>query len=54
MIDARVPSDQRASWPVVEASGQVVWVPGLALNEDFAADSASACRVRLSWRRDIA
>ena len=54
MIDSRVPYDQRASWPVVEANGHVVWVPGLAQSEDFAAVSATRQCVRLSWRRELA
>ena len=54
MIDSRVPYDQRASWPVVEANGHVVWVPGLAQSEDFAAVSATLQCLRLSWRRELA
>lgn len=53
LIDARVPSHRRPSWPVVEASGRVVWVPGVAVNEEFAAGKASAARVRMSWRREL-
>jgi tRNA(Ile)-lysidine synthase len=53
LIDARVPSHCRESWPVVEANGHVVWVPGVALNEEFAAGDASAARVRMSWRREL-
>lgn len=53
LIDARVPSYRRPSWPVVETSGHVVWVPGVALNEEFAAGEATAARVRMSWRREL-
>jgi tRNA(Ile)-lysidine synthase len=54
MIDARIPSEHRASWPVVEAKGRIVWVPGVARSEDFAAASAEAASVRLTWRRELA
>ena len=53
LINARVPSHCRPSWPVVEASGHVVWVPGVAMNGEFAAGEASAARVRMSWRREL-
>lgn len=29
MQDAKVPRSQRVGWPVIEASGEVVWVPGV-------------------------
>jgi tRNA(Ile)-lysidine synthase len=54
MIDARIPQDQRSSWPIVEAGGRVVWVPGLARSEDFAPATEQRVRVRLTWRRELA
>ena len=54
MIDARLPSAERARWPVVESNGEVVWVPGLASSADYRATGAAARRLRLSWRRDLA
>jgi len=29
MQDVRIARSMRAAWPVVEAGGQVVWVPGV-------------------------
>lgn len=29
MQDAKVPRSQRVGWPVIEASGEIVWVPGV-------------------------
>jgi len=54
MIDARIPEDQRAGWPIVEADSQVVWVPGLTRSEDFAPVTVGSARVRLTWRRELA
>ncbi len=42
-IDSKVPRDERDTWPVVvTAGGEVVWVPGLALDRRFREDSAQA------------
>jgi tRNA(Ile)-lysidine synthase len=54
MSDAKIPAQQRAAWPIVEAVGRVAWVPGLARSEDFVAASSRARRVRLTWHRDVA
>lgn len=32
-VDARIPQALRDAWPVIVASGQIVWVPGLRLDE---------------------
>lgn len=32
-VDARIPQPLRDGWPVVVAGGQIVWVPGLRLDE---------------------
>jgi tRNA(Ile)-lysidine synthase len=34
MQDAKVPRSQRIGWPVIEASGEVVWVPGVCRSAD--------------------
>src|SRR5579859_7274742 len=35
-VDARVPREDRDRWPLVFAGEKVAWVPGIALDEDFA------------------
>lgn len=34
MQDARIPRSMRAAWPVVEAEGHIVWVPGVCRSAD--------------------
>jgi tRNA(Ile)-lysidine synthase len=46
----RVPLCHRASVPVVEASGEIVWVAGLATSERFKVTAATREAVRLSVR----
>lgn len=48
--DRKVPREQRASIPVVEAGGEIAWVAGLAVDERFRAESGDV--VSLSARRD--
>ena len=38
-VDARVPREERASWPLVFASGRLAWVPGIAVDADLASRS---------------
>ncbi len=38
MAERRLPRPRRVEWPVVEASGQIVWVPGVAVSEAFRAN----------------
>ncbi len=46
MQDARIPRSQRASWPVVEAGGRIVWVPGVSRSADrVPAPGAPALRI---------
>lgn len=33
--DGRVPRSERAGWPVVTLDGKIVWVPGLAVSDEF-------------------
>jgi tRNA(Ile)-lysidine synthetase-like protein len=55
MVDARIPAPCRATWPLIESAGRIVWVPGLARDEDFVATEVGAERVRLHWRHlDVA
>ncbi len=34
-LAGRIPSDQRASWPVLESAGQVIWARGMAAADEF-------------------
>lgn len=55
MVDARIPALCRATWPLIESAGRIVWVPGLARDKDFVATEVGAERVRLRWRHlDVA
>ncbi|HEX8075869.1 MAG TPA: tRNA lysidine(34) synthetase TilS, partial [Thermoleophilaceae bacterium] len=47
--DRKVPREQRASIPVVEADGEIAWVAGVALGERFRAGTGAV--VSLSARR---
>jgi tRNA(Ile)-lysidine synthase len=46
----RVPRVERARLPVVEADGEIVWVPGVATSERFKVTAATREAVRLSCR----
>lgn len=48
----RVPRRQRASVPVVESQGEIVWVAGVATSERFKVTDATGEAVRLSVRPD--
>lgn len=54
LIDARIPRAKRRGWPVVEANGRILWVPGVARSADFAAAREAVARLRLTWRRELA
>ena len=55
MVDARIPPMHRATWPLVESAGQVIWVPGLARDLRFVATEVGVERLRLQWRHaDVA
>ena len=45
-----VPRLDRAAVPVVEARGQIVWVPGVAMSEHFKVTNSTREAVRLSCR----
>ena len=36
-VDARVPREERDSWPLVFAGERLAWIPGVAVDADFAA-----------------
>ena len=36
LVDARVPREDRDSWPLVFAGNRLAWVPGIAIDSDFA------------------
>jgi len=46
----RVPRLERAGVPVVEAGGEIAWVPGVATSERFKITSATREAVRLTCR----
>jgi tRNA(Ile)-lysidine synthase len=46
----RMPRLERAAVPVVEARGQIVWVPGVATSEAFKVTDMTRNAVRLSCR----
>jgi tRNA(Ile)-lysidine synthase len=47
--DRKLPREQRAAVPVVVASGEIAWVPGVATGERFAATPDTTRRVSLAW-----
>jgi tRNA(Ile)-lysidine synthetase-like protein len=36
LVDARVPREERDSWPLVFAGDKIAWVPGIALDAEAA------------------
>jgi tRNA(Ile)-lysidine synthase len=49
--EARVPRSRRTGWPVVEAAGRVVWVPGVCRSDDLVpAPGTMALRVEARGR----
>ncbi len=48
--DRRVPRERRRSLPVVEAAGEIAWVPGVATAERFRVTAATRHAVRLTAR----
>ena len=49
MVNAKIMWRARAYWPVVVCEGQVVWVPGLRLDERFAVRPDTRARTRLRF-----
>jgi tRNA(Ile)-lysidine synthase len=47
--DRKVPREQRVAVPIVVASGEIAWVPGVATGERFAATPDTVRRVTLAW-----
>lgn len=35
MVDARIPSSQRAKWPIIATQNHVVWIPGVRVDPAF-------------------
>jgi len=52
--DRKVPRALRRSLPIVEVDGEIAWVAGVAVGEQFAAASGSGPRVGLTARRAAA
>jgi tRNA(Ile)-lysidine synthase len=48
--DRRIPRERRRSLPVVEAAGEIVWVPGVAMGDRFRITAATGRAVRLTAR----
>jgi len=48
--DRRLPRARRATIPVIEAAGRVVWVPGIATDEGVRVGAATRRRLRLGAR----
>jgi tRNA(Ile)-lysidine synthase len=44
-LAGRIPSSQRASWPVLESGGQVIWARGMAAADDFCARESTTVGV---------
>jgi tRNA(Ile)-lysidine synthetase-like protein len=60
LVDARVPREDRDSWPLVFAGDRLAWVPGIAVDADLAGVSGSpSLHVAISpmadrWKQKIA
>ena len=60
LVDARVPREDRDSWPMVFAGDRLAWVPGIAVDADLAsAKGEPALHVAISpmpdrWRSKVA
>jgi len=50
-VDAKVPKAARTDWPVVEAAGTVLWVPGLARSESALIAGRSRARLIIEAER---
>ncbi len=48
--DRRIPRERRRSLPVVEAAGEIAWVPGVAMGHRFRVTAATRRAVRLTAR----
>jgi tRNA(Ile)-lysidine synthetase-like protein len=42
LVDARVPREERDSWPMVFAGDRLAWVPGVAVDADLATAAGEA------------
>jgi hypothetical protein len=60
MVDARVPREDRDSWPLVFAGERLAWVPGVAVDADLLSVSGEpAMHVAISpmpdrWTKKVA
>jgi tRNA(Ile)-lysidine synthase len=48
--DRRIPRERRRSLPVVEAAGEIAWVPDVAIGDRFRVTAATRRAVRLTAR----
>ncbi len=53
MVNAKVPVEQRAAWPVVASGDEVVWLAGLRLDERFRVRPETAAVLRLKFLRKV-
>ena len=44
LVDARVPREDRDTWPLVFAGERLVWVPGVAVDRDHASTPGDQCQ----------
>ncbi len=50
-VDLHVPAARRATWPLVESGGRIIWVCGLVVAEEGRITGRTTSVVRLSWER---
>ena len=48
MSEMGLPRPRRTGWPVVEASGEIAWVPGIAVSESFRVREGTANHILLT------
>jgi tRNA(Ile)-lysidine synthase len=48
--DRRIPRARRGLVPVVEAAGEIAWVPGVATSERFKVTASTRERVQVTWQ----
>jgi tRNA(Ile)-lysidine synthase len=48
--DRRIPRERRGLVPVVEAAGEIAWVPGVATSERFKVTTSTRERVQVTWQ----
>ena len=49
--EAKIPREERGTWPIVRDGDEVVWVAGLRLSDDYKVTPRTSDAVRLTWDR---